>query len=199
MTIVAGTNINQYKIISRLGSGGMGEVYLAQDARLGRKVALKLLYADVKQGDDWVRRFEQEARATSSLNHPNIITIYEVGQAEGSHFISAEFIDGQTLRQRMTNNVLTLREALDIAIQVATALASAHDAGIVHRDIKPENVMLRSDGYVKVVDFGLAKFIEKRLLGIFLSDPDAETQPHGQGQPQSYVKTNPGAVMGTVS
>ncbi len=177
----------------------MGEVYLAQDARLGRKVALKLLYADVKQGDDWVRRFEQEARATSSLNHPNIITIYEVGQVDGSHFISAEFIDGQTLRQRLKNSIITLGEALDIAIQVATALSTAHDAGIIHRDIKPENVMLRSDGYVKVVDFGLAKFIEKRLLGLFVSDPDAETQPHGQGQPQSYVKTNPGAVMGTVS
>ncbi|HEX7997357.1 MAG TPA: protein kinase [Pyrinomonadaceae bacterium] len=199
MTIAAGTSINQYKIISRLGSGGMGEVYLAQDARLGRKVALKLLYADVKQGDDWVRRFEQEARATSSLNHPNIITIYEVGQAEGSHFISTEFIDGLTLRDRLKNNVITLREALDIAIQVATALSTAHDAGIVHRDIKPENVMLRADGYVKVVDFGLAKFIEKRLLGIFVSDPDAETQPHGQGQPPSYIKTNPGVVMGTVS
>jgi serine/threonine-protein kinase len=169
----------------------MGEVYLAQDVRLGRKVALKLLYADVTHGDDGVRRFEQEARATSSLNHPNIITIYEVGQSDGSHFISTEFIDGQTLRQHLKHNMMTLREALDVAIQVATALATAHDAGIIHRDIKPENVMLRADGYVKVVDFGLAKFIEKRLLGLSSSDPDAETQ--------AYVKTNPGAIMGTVS
>jgi serine/threonine protein kinase/Flp pilus assembly protein TadD len=201
LAVAAGTNINQYKIISSLGSGGMGEVYLAQDVRLGRKVALKLLYEDVKQGEDWVRRFEQEARATSSLNHPNIITIYEVGQAQGSHFISAEFIDGQTLRQHMKEHTLSLREALDIAIQVATALATAHDAGIIHRDIKPENVMLRADGYVKVVDFGLAKFIEKRLLGLFTSDPDAETQSPDQTQPtpQPFVQTNPGAVMGTVS
>jgi serine/threonine protein kinase/Tfp pilus assembly protein PilF len=191
LAVTAGTNINQYRIISSLGSGGMGEVYLAQDVRLGRKVALKLLYEDVTRGDDWVRRFEQEARATSSLNHPNIITIYEVGQADGSHFISTEFIDGQTLRQHLNHNVMTLREALDISIQVATALATAHDAGIVHRDIKPENVMLRSDGYVKVLDFGLAKFIEKRLLGFSNSDPDAETQ--------DFVNTHPGAVMGTIS
>ena len=197
MAVAAGTNINQYKIISCLGAGGMGEVYLAQDVRLGRKVALKILYENVQQGEDWVRRFEQEARATSALNHPNIITIYEVGQAEGSHFISAEFIDGRTLRDHLRQHVLTVREALDIAIQVATALASAHAAGIVHRDIKPENVMLRSDGYVKVVDFGLAKFIEKRLLGLSASDPDAETQAQPQSQP--FVKTNPGAVMGTVS
>jgi serine/threonine protein kinase/tetratricopeptide (TPR) repeat protein len=173
----------------------MGEVYLAQDTRLGRKVALKLLYENVKQDDDWVRRFEQEARATSSLNHPNIITIYEVGQADGSHFISAEFIDGRTLREHLKQNVLSLREVLDIAIQVATALSTAHAAGIAHRDIKPENVMLRADGYVKVVDFGLAKFIEKRLLGLSDSDPDAETQSLSQ----PFVKTNPGAVIGTVS
>lgn len=169
----------------------MGEVYLAQDVKLGRKVALKMLYGNIEQGEDWVRRFEQEARATSSLNHPNIITIYEVGQADGSHFISAEFIDGQTLREHLKQKVLTLREALDIAIQVATALATAHESGIVHRDIKPENVMLRSDGYVKVVDFGLAKFVEKRLLGLSASDPDADTQ--------AFVNTNPGSVMGTVS
>jgi len=173
----------------------MGEVYLAQDVRLGRKVALKVLFDDVTRGEDWVRRFEQEARATSSLNHPNIITIYEVGQADGSHFISAEFIDGRTLRQHLNENMLSLREVLDIAIQVATALATAHDSGIVHRDIKPENVMLRADGYVKVVDFGLAKFIEKRLLGLSGSDPDADTQQ----QAEPFVKTNPGSVMGTVS
>jgi serine/threonine protein kinase/Tfp pilus assembly protein PilF len=191
LAVTAGTNINQYRIISSLGSGGMGEVYLAQDVRLGRKVALKMLYEDVTRGDDWVRRFEQEARATSSLNHPNIITIYEVGQADGSHFISTEFIDGQTLRQHLNHNVMTLREALDISIQVATALATAHAEGIIHRDIKPENVMLRADGYVKVLDFGLAKFIEKRLLGFSSSDPDAETQ--------DFVNTHPGAVMGTIS
>ena len=191
MAVTAGANINQYKVISRLGSGGMGEVYLAQDERLGRKVALKLLYEDVAQGEDWVRRFEQEARAASSLNHPNIITIYEVGHAGNSHFISAEFIDGLTLRQCLKHNTITMLEALDIAIQVATALATAHEAGIVHRDIKPENVMLRTDGYVKVLDFGLAKFTENRLKGLSRSDPEAETQ--------SVVNTNPGSVLGTIS
>ncbi|HEY0376036.1 MAG TPA: protein kinase [Pyrinomonadaceae bacterium] len=197
MALAAGTVINQYKIISLLGSGGMGEVYLAQDVRLGRKVALKLLYRDVKQGDDWVKRFEQEARATSILNHPNIITIYEVGLADGSHFISAEYIDGQTLRQQLRHNALGLREALDISIQIATALATAHEAGIIHRDIKPENVMMRSDGYVKVLDFGLAKFVERRILGLSSSDPDAVTQ--GESPLPQNVNTNPGTVMGTVS
>ena len=191
MAVETGASINQYKIISRLGSGGMGEVYLAQDERLGRKVALKLLYTDVTQGADWVRRFEQEARAASSLNHPNIITIYEVGEVDGSHFISTEYIDGLTLRQCLKHKAIMLPEALDIAIQVATALVTAHEAGIIHRDIKPENIMLRSDGYVKVLDFGLAKFTENRLKRLNGSDPDAETE--------SIVNTNPGAVMGTVS
>ncbi len=191
MAVTAGSNINQYKVISRLGAGGMGEVYLAQDERLGRKVALKLLYTDVAQGADWVRRFEQEARAASSLNHPNIITIYEVGHVGDSHFISTEFIDGLTLRQCLKHNTITMLDALDISIQVATALATAHEAGIVHRDIKPENVMVRADGYVKVLDFGLAKFTENRLKSLGRSDPEAETQ--------SVVNTNPGSVLGTIS
>jgi serine/threonine protein kinase/Tfp pilus assembly protein PilF len=191
LPVDTGAIINQYKIISRLGSGGMGEVYLAEDERLGRKVALKLLYVDIMQGTDWVRRFEQEARAASSLNHPNIITIYEVGEADGSHFISTEYIDGLTLRQCLKHKAIMLPEALDIAIQVAQALVTAHEAGIIHRDIKPENIMLRSDGYVKVLDFGLAKFTENRLKMLSRSDPNAETQ--------SIVNTNPGAVLGTVS
>lgn len=181
-----GTNINQYKIISRLGAGGMGEVYLAQDIRLERKVALKLLNENVTRNEEWVRRFEQEARAASALNHPNIITIYEVGQMGESHFISAEFIEGDTLRERLGQQSLTISEALEIAIQVATALVAAHAAGIIHRDIKPENVMLRPDGYVKVLDFGLAKFSEQRSTG---SATDAATN----------VNTDPGTVMGTVS
>jgi serine/threonine-protein kinase len=191
MTVAVGTHINQYKIIVRLGAGGMGEVYLAQDERLGRKVALKLLYGEVMESEDWVRRFEQEARAASALNHPNIITIYEVGQIGASHFISAEYIEGQTLRQQLKLGVMTTSEVLDIAIQTATALATAHKAGIIHRDIKPENIMLRPDGYVKVLDFGLAKFTEQLLHSRNPSDPNAETQ--------SVINTNPGAVMGTVS
>ena len=191
MAIAAGTNISQYKIIARLGSGGMGEVYLAQDERLRRKVALKLLFEDVTKNEDWVRRFEQEAYAASALNHPNIITIYEVGQLGASHFISTEFIDGQTLRERFSQQPLTLGEAIDIAIQVAAALVAAHAAGIIHRDIKPENVMLRPDGYVKVLDFGLAKFTEQRSYGSSPSDREAETE--------AAFNTSPGLVMGTVS
>jgi serine/threonine-protein kinase len=191
MALAAGTNISQYTIIARLGSGGMGEVYLAQDLRLRRKVALKLLFEDVTKNEDWARRFEQEAFAASALNHPNIITIYEIGQTGGSHFISAEFIDGQTLRERLRERTLTTVEALDVAIQVASALVAAHTAGIIHRDIKPENVMLRPDGYVKVLDFGLAKFTEQRQYGSSPIDKEAETE--------AIVNTSPGVVMGTVS
>src|SRR5882762_1282292 len=122
MAIVVGSSLNQYKIIARLGSGGMGEVYLAQDERLRRKVALKLLFDEVTKNEDWVRRFEQEAYAASALNHPNIITIYEVGQTGDSHFISTEFIDGQTLRERLRQHAITVVEALDIAVQVVSAL-----------------------------------------------------------------------------
>jgi serine/threonine protein kinase/Tfp pilus assembly protein PilF len=189
MALEIGANISQYKIIARLGSGGMGEVYLAQDVRLRRKVALKVLFEDVTKNEDWVRRFEQEAYAASALNHPNIITIYEVGQTGPSHFISTEFIEGQTLRQRLSQQILTVGEALDIAIQVATALVTAHGAGIIHRDIKPENVMVRPDGYVKVLDFGLAKFTEEHPYSG--GGQEAETE--------AAVKTNPGMVMGTIS
>ncbi len=190
MAVVVVTSLDQYKVVARLGSGGMGEVYLAEDARLRRKVALKLLYEDVTKNGDWVRRFEQEARAASALNHPNIITIYEVGQTGESHFISTEFIEGETLRQHLKQNPITITEVLDIAIQVSRALVAAHAAGIIHRDIKPENVMLRPDGYVKVLDFGLAKFTEQRSFGASGSDPEAATE--------AAVSTNPGMVMGTV-
>jgi serine/threonine protein kinase len=136
VALIPGTTIGHYKVISPLGAGGMGEVYLAEDGRLGRKVALKLLSADFTRDVDRVRRFQQEARAASALNHPNIITIFEIGQADTSHFIATEFIDGSTLRHRMSAN-LSIREALDIGIQITTALAAAHAAGIIHRDVKP--------------------------------------------------------------
>ena len=191
MTLAPGTKIEHYVILSPLGAGGMGEVYLAEDTRLHRKLALKLLSAEFTQDETRVRRFQQEARAASALNHPNIITIFEIGQSEGRHFIATEFIDGQTLRDRMNKDPLRLREAINIAIQVGRALATAHDNGIIHRDIKPENVMLRHDGYVKVLDFGLAKLNEKSGEIISSSDPDAITK--------SLVKTEPGIVMGTVS
>jgi serine/threonine-protein kinase len=186
-----GLNIGQlvgpYKIISVLGTGGMGEVYLAQDTRLGRQVALKTLPHQFTIDAQRVNRFEQEARAASALNHPNIITIHEIGRINSTQYIVTEFVDGQTLRERMTAGAIPAAEALDMAIQVAGALEAAHTAGIVHRDIKPENIMLRADGYVKVLDFGLAKLTERPAGAV---DMEAATRAH--------VKTDPGMVMGTV-
>src|SRR5438552_13126277 len=132
MTLESGAQLGPYQILSSLGAGGMGEVYLAEDNRLGRKVALKLLPAEFTKDADRVRRFEQEARAASALNHPNIITIYDIGQADGIHFIATEFVEGETLRQRMTGERLALKVTLDLAAQIAAALAAAHDAGIIH-------------------------------------------------------------------
>ncbi len=180
-----GRSINQYKIISAIGKGGMGEVWLAEDTRLHRKVALKLLPAQFTQDADRVRRFEQEAQAVSALNHPNIITLFDLGHVGADYFMATEFIDGQTLRERLRENArVPVAEAIGIALQICHALAAVHTAGIIHRDINPENVMLRRDGYVKVLDFGLAKVIEKDPL-----------RPNtGQAS-----LTDPGAVMGTVS
>jgi len=139
----------------------MGEVYLAQDTKLDRKVALKILPVDAAIHQDRMRRFVQEAKAASALNHPNIITIYEIEQIDSVNFIATEFIDGETLRERMRNAPMKLGEVLDVATQIASALAATHVADIVHRDIKPENVMLRRDGIVKVLDFGSAKLTER--------------------------------------
>ncbi len=188
MSVTAGTQLGHYEVCSLLGAGGMGEVYLAKDTRLRRNVALKLLPPDLSLNKDRLLRFEQEAYAASALNHPNILTIYEIGQANDIRFIAAEFIDGVTLRQQMTGTQIELTEVLDTMVQVASALAAAHQAGIVHRDIKPENIMVRHDGYVKVLDFGLAKLTEYQRL---VSDPEAATM--------HLVKTEPGTVMGTVS
>jgi serine/threonine protein kinase len=156
MAIAPGRFLDRYEIVSLLGAGGMGEVYLALDTRLKRKVALKLLPTRFTQDTDQVRRFEQEAYAASALNHPNIVTIYEIGQSGGVHFMATELIEGQTLRSLITKGKMTLHDVLDIAAQIASALSAAHAAGIVHRDIKPENIMVRPDGFVKVLDFGLA-------------------------------------------
>jgi eukaryotic-like serine/threonine-protein kinase len=187
MTFAAGTSISYYRIVSRLGAGGMGEVYLAEDTRLGRKVALKILPPQFTKEADRIRRFEQEARSASALNHPNIITIFEVGRSGDTNFIVTEFIEGQTLRQRMATGRLSLRDALKIGIQIASALSAAHAAGIVHRDIKPENIMLRPDGYVKVLDFGLVKLTEP--VGMLDSvDHESDTK---------ILITDPSVVMGT--
>src|SRR5688572_22577429 len=157
----AGENVGPYRILSRIGSGGMGEDYLAEDTRLGRKIALKLLSESFTKHDDRVRRFRQEASAPPALNHPNILTIHEVGQTDSTHFMATVFIEGETLRARLTRAPMSLPEALSAGVQIASALAAAHAAGIMHRDIKPENIMLRRDGYIKVLDFGLAKLVDK--------------------------------------
>lgn len=187
MTIPSGTNLSRYEIRSKLGEGGMGEVYLAWDTRLDRKVALKILLAEVAANQEGMRRFVQEAKAASALNHPNILTIYEIDQTDSIEFIATEFIEGEMLRQRMRNAPLKIGEVLDVAAQIASALAAAHSAGIVHRDIKPENIMLRHDGIVKVLDFGLAKLTERPPINSV--DSEAQTRV--------VVATDPGVVMGT--
>jgi eukaryotic-like serine/threonine-protein kinase len=183
-----GRQISHYKILSALGAGGMGEVYLAEDARLERKVALKILTTEFAEDAARMHRFVQEAKAASALNHPNILTVHEIGESEGVNYIVTEYIEGETLRERLTGDSFPPGEILDIAIQIAEALAAAHAAGIVHRDVKPENVMIRRDGYAKVLDFGLAKLIEDKKPAFEL---EASTQ--------KLFKTNPGVVMGTVS
>src|ERR1700733_5409517 len=155
--VAVGGQLGYYKIVALLGTGGMGEVYLAEDTRLRRKVALKVIGRNFNLDERGLRRFEHEAQAASALNHPNIVTVYEFGQAEGLRFIASEFIEGITLRQKIRAGKLELNAALDVAIQMASARAAAHDSGIVHRDIKPENVIVRTDGLVKVLDFGIAK------------------------------------------
>ncbi|HYX40167.1 MAG TPA: serine/threonine-protein kinase [Pyrinomonadaceae bacterium] len=182
-----GELVGSYKIISALGAGGMGEVYLAQDTKLGRKVALKLLPAELSQDADRLRRFEQEARLASNLTHPNICVIHEVSEtADGRHFIVMEYVAGVTLRQYMTERQIELSEALDLAIQVASALTAAHAAGIAHRDVKPENIMVRHDGYVKVLDFGIAKLTAQQQATTFAGASGSAS-----------VQTEKGVVLGT--
>ncbi len=184
-----------YRILLPLGAGGMGEVVLAEDTRLKRNVAIKLLPPQFTTDADRVRRFEQEARVASALNHPNILTIHEIGAVEQTHFIVTEFVDGKTLRQQMTGQPILLATALDWVVQIASALDAAHTAGIVHRDIKPENVMVRPDGLVKVLDFGLAKLTEMRKS-------ERGTRNESDIPPSSFLvppSTMPGTVMGTVS
>ena len=180
-------SISRYKILEKLGSGGMGDVYLAEDTKLGRKVALKLLAKELTQNRDRLSRFDQEAFAASGLNHPNILTIYELGDEGGRHFIATEYIEGQTLRKRLQTTPMEIVEVLDVAIQIAGALEEAHAAGIIHRDIKPENVMLRRNGHVKVLDFGLAKLMER-------PEPD---QADTEAVTRALVQTDAGMVLGT--
>ncbi|MCI0524260.1 MAG: protein kinase, partial [Acidobacteria bacterium] len=202
--------ISHYRILSKLGAGGMGEVYLAEDLNLGRRVALKLLPAKFTQDPERVRRFEQEARTASTLSHPNILTIYEIGQVQTEtgavHFIAMEFVEGQTLRKRLFARRMKPDEAVEIAVQIGSALVAAHGAGVTHRDIKPENIMLRDDGYVKVLDFGLAKLTESSFFRSF--DPavtqadsveDALADVYATVQLEERQHTSPGVILGTLS
>ena len=184
---LVGRTIGHYKISESIGKGGMGEVYLATDITAGRKAALKLLPMHFTGDAERMKRFQQEARAVAGLNHPNILTIYEVGADSSLRYIASELIEGETLRQRLGRESMQLSEAVEIAIQVAGALAAAHEAGVVHRDVKPENIMLRPDGYVKVLDFGIAKLAEQEVP-VTMAEEEALL----------LVETNLGSILGTV-
>ena len=188
MTLDAGTKLGRYEIRSQLGTGGMGEVYLAQDTTLDRKVALKILPPKLAEDTDRMSRFVREAKSASALNHPNIITIHEIGEIDGLHFIATEYIEGETLKTRLKLESLSLKSTLEIALQVVSALEAAHRAGIIHRDIKPDNIMVRHDGIVKILDFGLLK-----LIASDRSEVDKE------GETKMQVKTQVGMIMGTVA
>ena len=183
--------IAHYRIVEPIGAGGMGAVYKAYDNKLQRVVALKLLPSEYVSQDDRRRRFFQEARAASALNHPHILTIYEVGEDEGRPYIAMEYVEGDTIRQKITKNGLQLREVLDIGIQLASGLARAHELGIIHRDLKPENLMLSRDGYAKILDFGLAKLVAERERAL-VADSEQKTLIRG-------VETQSGTLMGTVN
>src|SRR6476469_6689596 len=184
---LVGRTIGHYKISESIGTGGMGEVYLATDITAGRKAALKLLPLRFTGDAERLKRFQREARAVVGLNHPNIVTVYEIGEDHSTHYIASELIEGETLRQRLMRGRMEVGEAVDVAIQVASALAAAHETGIVHRDIKPENIMLRPDGYVKVLDFGIAKLAEQEVP-VTLAEEEAVL----------LVETHLGSIMGTV-
>src|ERR1035438_2905745 len=184
MSLPPGTRLGPYEIASALGAGGMGEVYRARDTRLERTVAIKILPESLSSDRERLERFQEEARILSTLNHPNLMAIYDVGSQDGMHFLVSEFLEGQTLRERLAAGPLTQRRAIDYGLQVARGLAAAHEKGIVHRDLKPENLFITSDGRVKILDFGLAK----------LTRPEAVS---GADAPTVHAVTEPGLIMGT--
>jgi eukaryotic-like serine/threonine-protein kinase len=183
--LAAGDVLAHYRVLAPIGSGGMAQVYLAEDVRLGRQLALKVLSPRALRDEERLRRFEREARTISTLNHPNILTVYDVGHDGEVQFLATEYIDGVTLRTILARGPIDVRQAVTIAIQIAQALSAAHAAGVIHRDLKPENVMIRADGYVKVLDFGLAKLAGGEAFAV---SADAETQ---------IVETRDGLILGT--
>jgi serine/threonine protein kinase len=186
MTIDTGTKLGRYEIRSQLGAGGMGEVYRARDTELGRDVAVKVLPSSYSADSDRLHRFQQEACAAGALNHPNILSIYDVGKHDGSPYVVSELLEGETLRKRIAGSPLAQRRAIDYALQIAHGLAAAHEKGIIHRDLKPDNIFITNDGRVKILDFGLAKLTQ-------LDGNQAQTEI-----PTRRVDTDPGVVMGTV-
>src|SRR5436309_4636749 len=193
MALAAGTKLGRYEIRSQLGAGGMGEVYLAQDTKLDRKVALKILSAEVVPHRDRMERFVREAKAAAALNHPNIAHIYEIGESEGVHFIAMEYVDGETLREKIHRDKASLLKLLKYLTQVADGLSKAHAAGVVHRDLKPDNIMITRDDYAKILDFGLAKLLEAQRSPGYGDTTSSEIAtafvPH---------ESLPGTVLGTV-
>src|SRR6266436_3487646 len=193
MTLSAGTRLGRYEIRSKIGAGGMGEVYLAQDTKLDRKVALKILPADVASNRDRMDRFIREAKSAAALNHPNIAHMYEIGESEGTNFIAMEFIDGVTLREKIHRERTELGKLLRYLQHAAEGLAKAHAAGIVHRDLKPDNIMITRDGHAKILDFGLAKLIEPRL-----AESNDSDNPGDAATAIMQQQSTPGVIMGTV-
>jgi eukaryotic-like serine/threonine-protein kinase len=192
MPLPTGTKLGPYEIVAPLGAGGMGEVYRARDTRLGRDVAVKVLPASFATDAERLRRFEQEARAASALNHPNILAIYDIGVQDGAPYLVTELLEGETLRDRMSGSLLPVRKALDFAVQAARGMAAAHDRGIIHRDLKPANIFLTNDGHVKILDFGLAKLIQPEAA-IELSETKSPTRTA-----DPLTQTQAGVVLGTI-
>src|SRR5271155_630368 len=188
MALTSGTKLGPYEIVSPVGAGGMGEVYRARDTRLGRDVAIKVLPEALAHDADRLRRFEQEARTIAALNHPNILGIHDIGVHDGAPFLVSEFLEGQTLREKLVSGPLPARRMIEYALGIAHGLAAAHEKGIVHRDLKPENVFVTRDGRVKILDFGLAKLKQHQPEPDGTADDDPEDRSRdGDGHRRIYV------------
>jgi len=185
-TIEPGIILGSYKVVRSIGAGGMGELYMAHDERLDRDVAIKMLPTDLSQEEERLERFKREAKATSALNHPNILTVYDIGEQDGRPFIVEELLDGEELRDRLNEGPIPIRKVIDYAQQIVSGLSAAHEKGIVHRDLKPENLFVTRSERVKILDFGLAKLREQSSVG-----------SHGHEEATKKAITNPGIVMGT--